>query len=156
MRQFKETNRNCKKDLFYSWKHASKFKMVFKSVPRKSVSKGIMVHWKVVSDPGVFWVHYLPCPSNALWFILFFSLTLLEPPGFGDFRKKNSSFRLPYQRELLRPLRYRAAQQLKRIGQSSRLHSKKKFLLGGCIFFVSDIISGGLFGPLCLALGANS
>jgi len=26
------------------------------------------------------------------------SLTLLEPPGFGDFRKKNSSFRLPYQR----------------------------------------------------------
>jgi len=24
-------------------------------------------------------------------------LTLLEPPGFGDFRKKNSSFRLPYQ-----------------------------------------------------------
>jgi len=25
-------------------------------------------------------------------------LTLLEPPGFGDFRKKNSSFRLLYQR----------------------------------------------------------
>jgi len=25
-------------------------------------------------------------------------LTLLEPPGFSDFRKKNSSFRLPYQR----------------------------------------------------------
>jgi len=24
-------------------------------------------------------------------------LTLLEPPGFGDFHKKNSSFRLPYQ-----------------------------------------------------------
>ena len=24
-------------------------------------------------------------------------LTLLEPPGFGNFRKKNSSFRLPYQ-----------------------------------------------------------
>jgi len=26
------------------------------------------------------------------------TLTLIEPPGFGDFRKKNSSFRLPYQR----------------------------------------------------------
>ena len=27
------------------------------------------------------------------------SLTLLEPPGFGDFcKKKNSSFQLPYQR----------------------------------------------------------
>jgi len=25
-------------------------------------------------------------------------LTLLEPPGFGDFHKKNSIFRLPYQR----------------------------------------------------------
>jgi len=35
---------------------------------------------------------------------------------------------------------------------------KKSFLLGGCRFFVSDIISGGLLcnvGPLCLALGAN-
>jgi len=32
-----------------------------------------------------------------------------------------------------------------------------KFLLGRCGFFVSDVISGGLFGhlgPLCLALGA--
>jgi len=35
---------------------------------------------------------------------------------------------------------------------------EKKFLLGGCVFFVSDDISGGLLGhlgPLCLALGAN-
>ena len=34
----------------------------------------------------------------------------------------------------------------------------KKILLGGCGFFVSDVISGGLLGhlgPLCLALGAN-
>jgi len=34
----------------------------------------------------------------------------------------------------------------------------KKFLLGGCVFFVSDVISGGLLGhlgPLCMALGAN-
>jgi len=31
-------------------------------------------------------------------------------------------------------------------------------LLGGCGFFVSDVISGGLLGhlgPLCLTLGAN-
>jgi len=37
------------------------------------------------------------------------------------------------------------------------LHSKK-FLLGGCGFFVNDVISGGLLGhlgPLCLTLGAN-
>jgi len=35
---------------------------------------------------------------------------------------------------------------------------KKKNLLGGIRFFVSDVISGGLFdhlGPLCLTLGAN-
>jgi len=35
---------------------------------------------------------------------------------------------------------------------------KKFFLLGGCIFFVSDVISGGLLGhlgPLCLVLGNN-
>jgi len=35
---------------------------------------------------------------------------------------------------------------------------KSSSLLGGCRFFVSDIISGGLLGhlgPLCLALGAN-
>jgi len=35
---------------------------------------------------------------------------------------------------------------------------KENFLVGGCEFFVSDVISGGLIGhlgPLCLALGAN-
>ena len=36
--------------------------------------------------------------------------------------------------------------------------TRKNFLLGGCVFFVSDVISGGLLGqlgPLYLALGAN-
>jgi len=36
--------------------------------------------------------------------------------------------------------------------------TRKIFLLGGCRFFVSDVISGrllGHLGPLCLALGAN-
>jgi len=53
---------------------------------------------------------------------------------------------------------YRPGKSLKRRGKSSSLHSKKNFLLGGCGFFVSDVISGGLLGhlgPLCLALGAN-
>jgi len=36
--------------------------------------------------------------SNHSWKInTSVCLTLLEPPGFGDFRKKNSSLRLPYQ-----------------------------------------------------------
>jgi len=53
---------------------------------------------------------------------------------------------------------YRPGKSLKRRSKSSSLHSKKKFLLGECGFFVSDVISGGLLehlGPLCLALGAN-
>jgi len=36
--------------------------------------------------------------------------------------------------------------------------TRKNFLLGGCGFFVSDVISGELLGhldPLCLTLGAN-
>jgi len=36
--------------------------------------------------------------------------------------------------------------------------TRKKFLFGGCGFFVSEAIRGellGHLGPLCLALGAN-
>jgi len=37
------------------------------------------------------------------------------------------------------------------------VRTRKKFLLGGCRFLVSDISAGllGHVGPLCLALGAN-
>jgi len=60
---------------------------------------------------------------------------------------------------LLSGMLYRPGKSLwQRCGKSSSLHSKKNFLLGGCGFFVSDVISGGLLGnlgPLCLALGAN-
>jgi len=41
---------------------------------------------------------------------------------------------------------------------ASLVCTQKKNLLGGIRFFVSDVISGGLFdhlGPLCLTLGAN-
>jgi len=37
---------------------------------------------------------------------------------------------------------------VKRHGKSSSLHSQKNFLLRGCGFFVSDVISGGLSGHL--------
>jgi len=53
---------------------------------------------------------------------------------------------------------YRPGKILKRCSKSSSLHSKKIFLLGGFVFFVSDVICGGLLGhlgPLCLALEAN-
>ena len=35
---------------------------------------------------------------------------------------------------------YRPGESLKRRGKSCSLHSKKIFLLGGCGFFVSDVI----------------
>jgi len=85
-------------------------------------------------------------------------LTLLELPGFGDFCKKTSSFQLPCQhlsssadctRELFSGSN----------GSASLLDcTQKKFFAWGVRFFVSDVISGGLFGhlgPFCLALGAN-
>jgi len=83
-------------------------------------------------------------------------LILLEPGGFGDFCKKNSSFRLPYQRPIS------SANCARKLFSGSNgaaslvdCTQKKIFCLGGAFFFVSDIISGGLFGALCLALGAN-
>jgi len=86
-------------------------------------------------------------------------LTLWHPGGFGDFQKKKSLNARGFAREFLRSgMLYRPGKSLKRRSKPSSLHSKKFFLLGGCGFFVSDVISGGLLihlGPLCLALGAN-
>jgi len=87
------------------------------------------------------------------------AFSLWRPIGFSDFRKKNSSFRLPYQRpsssaDCTREL-FNGSN-----GSASLVDCirKKLFLRGGCVFFVSDVISGGLLdhlGPLFLALGAN-
>jgi len=83
-------------------------------------------------------------------------LTLWHPTAFGDFRKKKRLNTRGFVREFIRcGMLYRPGKSLKRRGKSSSLHSKKKFLLGGCRFFVSDVISGGLLGHLGLALGAN-
>jgi len=82
-------------------------------------------------------------------------LTLLELPAFGYFHKKNSSFWLPYQRPSSSA--HCARELFSGSNGSASLvdcTQTKNFLLGGCSFFVSDVISGGL-GPLCLALGAN-
>jgi len=86
-------------------------------------------------------------------------VTLWRPAAFGDFRKKKRLNARGFVQEYLRScLGYGPGRNVKRRSKSSSLHSKKKFLVGGCGFFVSDIISGGLLGhlgPLCLALGAN-
>jgi len=73
-------------------------------------------------------------------------------------KKKRPNARGFAQEFLQSGMLYRPGKSLKRCGKSSSLHSKKKLLLGGCGFFVSDVISRGLLGhlgPFCLALGAN-
>jgi len=89
----------------------------------------------------------------------FTALTLWRPLGFGNFREKKHLNARGFAREFLRSsMLYWPSKSLKRRGKSSRLQSKKNFLLGGCRLFASDVISGGLLshvGPLCLALGAN-
>jgi len=74
-------------------------------------------------------------------------LTLWRPAGFGDFRKKKRLNARGFAREFLRSgMLFRPGKSLKRCSKSSSLHSKKKFLLGGCGFFVSGVISGRLLG----------
>jgi len=70
--------------------------------------------------------------------------------------------RIKYSRKLLFGVRLLSGI----FGKKKRLNARvfareflqKMFLFGGCGFFVSDFISGGLLGHLgllCLALGAN-
>jgi len=74
---------------------------------------------------------------------------------FREFSKKKRLNAHGFTREYLRSCSgYGPGQSVKTRVKSSNLHSKKFFALG-CAFVVSDVISGGLFGQLCLALGAN-
>jgi len=76
--------------------------------------------------------------------------------GFSE-KKRLNAHGFPW--EFLRSgMLYSPGKSLKRRGKSSSLHLKKYFLLGGCGFFVSDVISEGLLGhlgPLHLALSPN-
>jgi len=91
--------------------------------------------------------------------IIITALTLWRPAAFGDFRKKKHLNARGFVREYLRSCTgYGPGWSIKRRSKSSSLHSEKNFFAWGCVFFVSDVISGGLLGhlsPLCLALGAN-
>ena len=90
---------------------------------------------------------------------LLIEFNTLAPSWFRGFSEKKRLNTRGFAQEFLRfGILYRSGKSLKRCGKSSSLHSKKIFLLGGCVFFVSDVMSRGLFGhlgPLCLALGAN-
>ena len=61
--------------------------------------------------------------------------------------QKNSWIARGFAREYLRSCTgYGPGRSVKRRGKSCSLHSKKFFLVGGCGFFVSDIISEVVFG----------
>ena len=73
--------------------------------------------------------------------------------------QKNNWFARGFAWEYLRSCPgYAPGQSVKIRSKSCSLHAKKNFLFARCGFFVSDVISGGLFGhlgQLHLALGAN-
>jgi len=79
-------------------------------------------------------------------------LTPLRLGGFGDFHKKNSSFRLLYQRpsssaDCAREL-FNGSK-----GSASLVDcTRKKFFAWGCCFFVSDVISEVVLGSFWLML----
>ena len=86
--------------------------------------------------------HYSCCLGAPLQ-AEYSQIALWRSAAFGDFRKKNRLNARGFAREfLLSGMLYRPSKSLKKSGKSSSLHSKKIFLLGGCGFFVSDIISG--------------
>jgi len=67
----------------------------------------------------------------------------LAPEWFWAFSEKKRINAHSFAREFLwSGMLYRPGKSLKRRDKSSSRHSKKIFLLGGCGFFVSDVISG--------------
>jgi len=67
--------------------------------------------------------------------------------GFRGFLGKKRLNARGFAREYLRSCSgYGPGQSVKTHGKSSSLHLKKNFLLGGCRFFVSDVIIRGLLG----------
>ena len=82
----------------------------------------------------------------------FHFLTLWRLAGFGDFRKKSSSFRLPFQRPSSSA--DCAGELFNRSNGSASLVdcTQKKFFAWGCGFFVSDVISEVVLGSFWLML----
>ena len=73
----------------------------------------------------------------------------LTPGWIRGFSRKKSLNARGFVREYLHSCSgYGPGRIVKRRDKSSSLHSKKNFLLGGCGFFVSDIISWGLLATL--------
>jgi len=128
-----------------------------------------LVIWLIRNVFGILFVKFTQ--FSCIWFVCFkmnyhiylyiIPLTLWEPaykyiiPGF---QPKTSSFRLPYQHHSSSA---KCARELFKVsnGSTSLLDcTKKNFLVGGCEFFVSNVVSEIVFGPfwlMLLCLGPN-
>jgi len=86
-------------------------------------------------------------------------LTLSYPAAFGDFRDKNTEMHVALCGNFSGPVY--ATDPVKVSKDTASLVActrQKNFLVGGCRFFVSDVLSGGLLGhlgSLNRALGSN-
>jgi len=85
-------------------------------------------------------------------------LTLWRPAEKGDFRKKNIETHVALHGNYSALVQVTDLVEVSKDAASLLVCTQKIFWLGGCGFFVSDVISRGLLGhlgPLYLALGAN-
>jgi len=132
----------------YARRIVKSFEGLNSSLAHQVVSYGIAKTWPTLANYTL-WNETWPAPE--VW-------TLWRLAVFGDFWKKTwklMSLGVGISL-LLHGLQTWSKRQKTR--QVFWFALKKLFLLVGCGFFVSDVISGGLFGhfgPVCLALGAN-
>jgi len=139
--------------LLHGWTNVSQKAQVYKTHKRQSYFTVKKIWLKVWFSRNYIVIHSTYASKVARL------LNSLASDRIRGFLKKKRLNARGFAWEFLRSgMLYRPGESLKRHGKSSSLHLKKNFLLGGCRFFVSDVISGGLLGhlgPLCLALGTN-
>jgi len=70
-------------------------------------------------------------------------------------RKKTAGSHVALRGNISAPVRVTDLVEVSKDAASLVVCTQKKFFAWGSGFFMSDVISGRLFGQLCLALGAN-
>jgi len=87
------------------------------------------------------------------------NINTLAPGLIQAIRKKTAGSHVALRGNISAPVRVMDLVKVLKNAASLVVCTRKKFLVGGCKFFVIDVISGGLFGhfgQLHLALGTNS
>jgi len=100
---------------------------------------------------------WVRCQTKVL-FVFLAHLPLWDLVTFGEFREKNTETHVALRWYFSGPVSSTDSVKVSKYAASLVACTRKKFLVGGCGFFVSDVISRellGHLGPLYLALGAN-